>query len=320
MHHRFSAPLLLALAGIALQASCSSPGGHDAAGPPLAGPGLTEQKPVEMPGLHNVVAYHDEFWSGSAPEGDEGFETLRRMGVRTIITVDGSEPDVALAHKHGLGYIHLPIGYNGMSDDRRGELAREARDAMKKGPVYVHCHHGKHRSAAAAAVVAVGLGWDTPDAAVERMKVSGTAPAYKGLYACAAAATVMSAAELNAVPANFPEVSPPPGYVRAMVEIDERHDHLKAIEAAGWKVPTDHPDLVPVAEAGRLVDLFRLEVNTEKARTKPADFAEHLTSAQDLAQAIEDGLNSPAPDRAALSAKLKLLGATCKDCHAKYRD
>lgn len=50
--------------------------------------------------------------------------------------------------------------------------------------------------------------------------------------------------------ANFPEVSRPDDVVAAMVVIDNAFEHLKAIEAAGWSVPKDHPDLVPAAEAG----------------------------------------------------------------------
>ena len=31
----------------------------------------------------------------------------------------------------------------------------------------------------------------------------------------------------------------------------------KAVEKAAWGVPPEHPDLVPVAEAARLVDIYR---------------------------------------------------------------
>ncbi|MCC6660263.1 MAG: cytochrome c [Phycisphaerales bacterium] len=313
MHTR-AAPVVLLIALAA--ASCSTPATPHAA--TRAWPAVSDPAAASLPGLVNVVAYHDNFWSGSAPEGAQGFRTLKRMGVRTVISVDGMEPEVALAHEQGLRYIHLPIGYNGMTDARRAELARAARDAMKDGPVYIHCHHGKHRSAGAAAAIAVSLGWDRPGDAVERMKVSGTSPNYKGLYACAATATVLSAAQLDAVPGAFPEVSPPPGFVKGMVEIDQHHDNLKEIEAAGWTTPSGHPDLVPVAEAGRLADLLRYAAGSPAAAAKPADFAAHLLASAELAQAIEDGL--PARDAAALSAKFRLLGASCTDCHTKYRD
>ncbi len=111
---------------------------------------LVADKPSEYKGLHNVVSYAPGFMSGSAPEGDEGFETLRQMGVRTIVSVDGAEPDVKLAKAHGLRYIHLPIGYNGMDHTRTLEIAKAVKQAEADGPVYIHCHHGMHRSAGAA--------------------------------------------------------------------------------------------------------------------------------------------------------------------------
>ena len=110
-------------------------------------PTLKDSKPRNYHGLHNVVAFFDGYLSGSAPEGDIGFEELERMGVKTIISVDGAVPAVERAKARGMRYIHLPIGYNGFDEKRRLELVRATRDAMKDGPVYLHCHHGKHRSA-----------------------------------------------------------------------------------------------------------------------------------------------------------------------------
>ena len=146
--------------------------------PAITLPTMSDQSPRDYPGIHNAVAFHDGFISGSVPEGEAGFETLAAMGVKTIISVDGAVPDVDMARARGLRYIHLPIGYNGFDEQRRLELARATRDAMNDGAVYIHCHHGKHRSAGAAAVVIASLGWATPEKAIERMKVSGAAPAY----------------------------------------------------------------------------------------------------------------------------------------------
>lgn len=290
-------------------------------------PLLVDATPRDFPGIHNAVAYHEGFISGSVPEGDEGFTTLAAMGVKTIISVDGAAPDVDEAAKHGIRYIHLPIGYNGFDEARRLELSRATRDAMAKGPVYIHCHHGKHRSAGAAATVAASLGWASPQEMVERMKVSGTAPNYKGLYACATNATVVSMGVLDAVPGDFPSVSMPEGMVKAMVAIEHAHDHLKAIEKAGWVTPSDHPDLVPVAEAGQLADLFRLLVTDEHTLKEGEDMAARFRKDNQAATTLEDLLagiaKGSAPDeaqRAAMTAQFKLIGASCKDCHSQYRD
>jgi len=282
-------------------------------------PTIDDGRPSDFPGLHNVVAYEKNFYSGSVPEGEEGFNTLAAMGITTIISVDGAAPDIEAARALGMRYIHLPIGYNGFDETRKLELTRATRDALEQGPVYIHCHHGKHRSAGAAGAVVVSLGWATPEEMIARMKVSGTSPSYKGLYACTANAQPIAMSEIDSIAADFPEVFMPVGMVKSMVEIDEINEHLKAIEKAQWKVPEDHPDLVPVAEAGRMADIFRVLGESDSARRKPAEFLEMLAEHAANAQQLEDLLLEGA-DAATLSAQFALVQADCKACHVKYRD
>lgn len=324
------------LAGVLACASCKSAatGASAAAAASIAGAGsaavatrsalpiptLSDREPRDYPGIQNAVAYHDRLVSGSVPEGDEGFETLAAMGVKTIISVDGAEPEVERARARGIQYIHLPIGYNGFDEQRKHQLTRATRDAIRSGAVYVHCHHGKHRSAAAAATVAVSLGWLTAEQATERMRVSGTAQNYKGLYACASAATLLDPGAIDRVPADFPSVWKPSGYVRGMVEIDEVFEHLKLIELAGWVTPPDHPDLVPAAEARRLAALFHQLTDTDYVARKPPDLAIMMREADVCAQGLENLLAGGATGRSELAAQFKLVGASCKNCHAKYRD
>lgn len=311
--------MLIVAAGCAVLVACSSGGGrHEAA--KVDAPLMGDQVPRNYTGLHNVVAYHPDVFSGSAPEGAEGFETLAAMGIKTVITVDGAAPNLAEAKKHGLRYIHLPIGYNGFEDARGEELARATRDSLADGPVYIHCHHGKHRSAGAAGTVAVALGWMTPEQAVARMKVSGTAPAYKGLYACAAEASVMSAAGLDAVRADFPEVCKPEGMVDVMVRLDEAMERLKEVETAGWTAPAHHPDLVPVAEAARVADLLRLLHEDRSEVAKREGFGAKIDANHAPAQKLEDMLAAGSTDVEAMSAEFKTVNSACKACHTAYRD
>ncbi len=106
-----------------------------------------------------------------------------------------------------------------------------------------------------------------------------------------------------------------------MLEIDEVFDHLKAIEKAGWKPPEDQPDLVPVAEAGRLADLFRILADHKEVAAKPPQVPDLLRADSKKATEIEDGLAAtPQMTASDLSQKLKSLAASCTDCHARYRD
>lgn len=56
--------------------------------------------------------------------------------------------------------IHLPIGYNGFDENRRLELVRATRDAIQEGPVYIHCHHGKHTACGCRGGERRSPGWD----------------------------------------------------------------------------------------------------------------------------------------------------------------
>jgi len=325
----------LALSAAAMLVACGADPSRTAVALPAPGEGA----PRDYPGIHNAVAYHEGFISGGVPEGDAGFDTLRAMGVRTVISVDGAATDVARARARGMRYVHLPIGYDGFDAVRRMELVRAVRDAMRDGPVYLHCHHGKHRSAGAAGTIGVSLGWITNDEAAALMKVSGTAEGYKGLWACTAKAAPMMSALIDAARADFPEVTKPDSMTAAMVTIDEVFDRLKIVEKNGWTVPKDHPDLAPAADAGKLADLYRLldgdshvTALDDDARK---DFRALLAAGSERAGALETMLAAGAPkstgaaesDEAAiaehrkkLSAAMKQITANCKDCHVKYRD
>src|SRR5437868_1319905 len=110
-----------------------------------------EIKPINAHGIENAYALSRNLFSGSAPEGDEGFDALQKLGIKTIITVDGALPDVERAHAHGMRYIHLPHGYDGIPPQTQLQLIKAVETAG--GPIYIHCHHGKHRGPVAAAVV-----------------------------------------------------------------------------------------------------------------------------------------------------------------------
>lgn len=285
-------------------------------------PAPEAQTPSDAPGLHNAVAFGPGCWSGSMPEGDAGFASLQSWGVRTVISVDGAVPDVARAARFGLRYVHLPIGYDGFDDARKLELVRAVRDLP--GPIYIHCHHGKHRSAGAAAAVAASLGWMSPQAAIARMKVSGTSESYPGLYRCAATAQVLAAALIDTAPAQWPAVTRPSGMVESMVAIDDAMERIKVVEKAGWKVPATHPDLAPTADAGAIADHLRLLGQDGRPRDDAARaaFAAILATSLGAAEKLESDLAAEtAADRPArLTADLKALRATCTACHAAHRD
>ncbi|MBL9136117.1 MAG: cytochrome c [Verrucomicrobiales bacterium] len=273
--------------------------------------------------LHNVFRLSTNLLSGSSPEDRDAFAELARLGVRTIISVDGAKPDVATAHQFGIRYVHLPHGYNGISPELQVRLAK-AGQALP-GPIYVHCHHGKHRGPVAAAVLCLADGrWDRTTAE-SWLKAAGTATNYSGLYAVVRDYHRPSLETLRQVPANFPESSNVPGLVEAMVAIDQHWEHLRAIQRAGYAAPETNPDLQPAQEALMLWEHYRESQRLPEAASLGADFKKRLEAAEAQGKALEDRLRSWAsmssPDlRSQLDALMAQVGKACSECHRQFRD
>jgi protein tyrosine phosphatase (PTP) superfamily phosphohydrolase (DUF442 family)/cytochrome c556 len=280
-------------------------------------------EPLDMPGLHNVIFVSKSLFSGGVPEGDAGFASLARLGIKTIISVDGAKPDVERAKKAGMRYVHLPIGYDGIIQDQALALAKAVRDLP--GPVFIHCHHGKHRSPAAAAAVQMCLDPDcTVSRAVEIMKRAGTDPHYTGLYAVPSVLKRPAPDELNAFQHEFPAIAKISALAEVMVQIDKHWEHLTLIRSQGWKAPRDHADLDPPHEALQLLEQFREMARLDAVKKRSADFKAMLTDAEKAAQELESALRAspkigeanPQPAEKAFQRSRAL----CTQCHTAYRD
>ena len=236
--------ILSLIAAAAILAGCSRKNAQPVASDTPAGPppaAVATREPEKLPTKHlpNAVRVHDKVISGGLPEGDAAFEELRAMGVKTIISVDGAKPNVEIATKYGLKYVHLPHGYDGIPDVRVKELAKAVRDL--EGPIYIHCHHGKHRSPAAASVACVTAGLIPTYRALAVLEIAGTSENYRGLYQSAQAAKHLESALLDELAVEFRESVEIPPMAEAMVAIEHTHDHVKAIAAAGWRIPESSP-------------------------------------------------------------------------------
>jgi hypothetical protein len=277
-------------------------------------------QPVESKTLHNVFKLEGGLYSGDAPEGDDGFRELQKFGVKTIISVDGSKPNVELAHKYGMRYVHLPIGYDGLPKSRALELTKAVQVSGAAGPIYVHCHHGQHRGPAAAAVICRATqGWSA-EKADEFLKQAGTSASYPGLFRDVGAFGVPTAEELGRIPGSFPEVAPTPPLVDTMVAIDGYFDALKAAQKAGWKEIPGHPDLQPAQAAVLMWEAFRELHRDPESKKRGEDYLAKMSDGETAADALRGLLSDPARDAAACDAALQSMTKNCGACHKAHRN
>ena len=272
---------------------------------------------LDVPGVPNVVQVHSQVLSGGLPEGEHAFARLAALGVKTIISVDGMKPDVETARKFGMRYIHLPHGYDGVPKERALELAKAVREMP--GKVFIHCHHGKHRSPAATAVACVGAGLIDKADAEAVLRTAGTGRQYLGLFDSANQAKRFENDELKRFQAKFLEVVPLPPFAQAMVEIDGLSDQIGRIEKIGWKSasPKDRP-------ARHAVLLLREQycelLRDPEVKKKPPEFRRLLEGGEAELGRLEASLAGDVVSRDEATNRWKDVQRNCAACHARFRD
>lgn len=276
-----------------------------------------EGVPMHYPGLQQVVAFQDYIISGSKPEGNAGFESLMKMGVKTIICVDGVTPDVQTATSLGIKTIHIPLKYEAPTQTQILDLTTVV-SRRNRGKVYIHCHQGKHRSATAAAIVSVALGSMSIEEVKARMHVSQTSEEYIGLWAAVDQAKVIKVFDLLQNEKVYNSRVEPEGMISQMIAMDDAIDHLNRLQDENWTAPKEHPDLVAVAEAGIVADIFRKIQLGNEVNSYPADFETQLVNALHQAKGLEEAfLQNLATTE--LDMYMQRVEQSCIRCHSLFR-
>jgi protein tyrosine phosphatase (PTP) superfamily phosphohydrolase (DUF442 family) len=286
-----------------------------------ATPVLAAPVAMENEQIHRLMQLKEGMYSGALPVGDAAFAELAALGIKTIVCVDGARPDLEAAARHGLSYIHVPIGYDGIDRDTSNAFARVAQEV--EGPLYFHCHHGKHRGPAAAAIALRAATGCTTQEALAVLEVAGTSRDYPGLWRDVAGWTPPTADE---VLPELHEVAQVADFTASMATLDRDWDELKALRASSWQTPEAHPDL----DLRRSVKAFA-EHYADSANVIPAEHATDvvlldqmqagLQMAEKLQLLVEEASNPPtAAQIPALEEAFLELKASCKDCHKDYRN
>jgi len=287
-----------------------------AALPPLIAQAEDPPKsPPATPGakspFENLHRVSPQVFSGGEPHDDAAFSKLAELGVRTVVSVDGAKPDLAAAKKHGLRYIHIPIGYDGVDEQAQASLTRVMRDV--KGSIFIHCHHGKHRGPAAAAVMCLAAGQLDHPQALAFLKLAGTGQEYQGLWH-----DVQTFKPLPAG-AKLPELvesAKVDSLAAAMATLDRAWDGVKLCQAAGWTTPSDHADLEPEHEA--LLVWEALKESRRALDETDQQMMDWMDAAVADAEQLRQTLKPARPDDA--TKTFKQLEAACARCHEQYRN
>lgn len=272
--------------------------------------------PMESDNLAHLLDLGSQLYSGSMPPSAEAFAELAALGVKTVVNVDSASPAVEWAEAVGLTYVHIPVGYDGIPEEAVLALERVIRDSAK--PIYFHCHHGKHRGPAAAAIALRAASDCTPEAAAAVLAAAGTSEDYKGLWRDVAA--WQPAAEGVILP-ELVSVAKVADFPAAMAKLDRTWDRVKLMRKAGWKTPADHPDLVLAQETLILTQLLRDSSSLLSAEhQEDREFQRQMEASTELANDLHQATRQPEMDLDLLDEHYLDLASSCKNCHRDYRN
>ncbi len=261
-----------------------------------------------------MVRFHRGVYSGEKPNPRQ-LSALKNVNVNTVICVDGAPPDVHAASSLNIETIHIPMHYGMPSEETREQLIAAVHHGLTKGGVYIHCHYGKHRSAAAAGIALLGLNLADRDVVKSKMELSGTSKNYTGLWLA-----VELQEPLPAIPENvqFVELVLPEGITKNMIAMNRAFERLEEVKNNGWNVPSSHPDLAPAADAGFIAEMFRSLQLSDEVNQYPQDFESLVVNAMHHASGLEQALLQNA-EAAELNRYLNRVEMSCIYCHDAHR-
>ena len=284
---------------------------------------MSTPKRLETDAIENLFQVSGRLFSGGQPNGEKGFRELSKLGVKTILSVDGARPDVEAARRAGMRYVHIPVGYDGVSRPSALQIVKAV--TTLPGPIFIHCHHGKHRGPSAVALCGLATdGWSHTQA-LNWLKQAGTSTDYQGLFSSVRGFVAPSAAELAGVSPDLPAQAKVNSLIEAMVAIDEHWDRLKASRGQQEVPSKGEREIDPAHEALLLSEAFRELTRLEETRTRGDDLVARMHAAERASTALRSALSeagpSPSPaSRARVDSAFAAVSKTCSSCHAQHRD
>jgi protein tyrosine/serine phosphatase len=168
---------LIFAASLMVLAACSAPPTDPASNPDFA------KLLPDAGGLSHVARITEDLYRGAQPT-DLGYDTLRKMGIKTVISFRRFNTSRKVAEAAGLNYVAIPIyasvGSSPPSDAQVKRFFDTVYDPAKQ-PVFFHCQHGKDRTGMMAALFRIEReGWSNTKA-IEEMQTFGYHDVFRDL-------------------------------------------------------------------------------------------------------------------------------------------
>ena len=258
---------------------------------------------IESSRPENFTKVNDGIYCGGSPEEDQ-FAYLKSQGIKSIICVDGASPNLKIAGQEGLAYKHVPITYATITLDQQKMLAKAYNELEK--PVYIHCHHGKHRGPAASAIVLKNhYDWKN-DALVKYLTESGTSKNYAGLYKTVSQSQKIPAQNWQNL--NVPESAKVEPLAHLMADLDRVWMKLKK----QFESTTSQIDFNKAQENSLLLREYFVELHRMPDTKFDDEYLEIIEKIKQLEATLQNKFN---PVKA-----FQAVAKDCKSCHEDYRN
>lgn len=244
----------------------------------------------------------DLYFGGSPEENDFAF--LKAQGVKSIICVDGAKPDLKSSKAQNILYRHVPVTYDELGLEQQKMLVK-AYDELPK-PVYIHCHHGKHRGPAAVAIILKNHHDWKNDSLIQFMEKAGTSKHYNGLYQSVSESKKLPQKDWQKL--HVPESAKVKALARTMAELDRIWVRL---ENELRKEMNTAVQLSAQNDALLLKEYF-VELKREEGTKFDKEYAEIIDNIKLLELSLSRGQG--------VSKAFEAVKTDCKSCHSDYRD
>ena len=271
--------------------------------------------------LGRYLVVTDRVSCGAQPTTDADFAALAKQEVSVIISVDGARPNLKLAEQHGLEYVHIPLGYDGIP--RTSCLAISEVLTRFPGRVFIHCHHGKHRAPAAAAIAGIMAGQLTHVQARQVLVEAETGRQYIGLWRDVQKAYPARADEVVPDLVSVAEVE---DIVRVMSRVSRNFDFLVANspQTQDSQQETLHRLLLLEEDFRELARNFpdgkAGGAGDSKMRVLLQQFSDEASQLREQASAWHEQASFPEDAQLQWRAKLTGLKQSCTSCHKAFRN